>query len=103
MGDLSGGIFDSRAEGTSTDGSVIVGSGHSALGREAMYWTQATGMIGLGDLSGGVFDSMAHGVSGDGSIIVGYGESEVGREAFIWNQISGMQSLQDFLSANGVT
>lgn len=95
LGDLSGGRFDSLATGVSADGSVVVGVGDSANGREAFRWTAAEGMIGLGDLPGGTLESIARGVSADGSVIAGFSNSANGREAFRWTAAEGMKGLGD--------
>jgi probable HAF family extracellular repeat protein len=52
LGDLPGGTFQSAAPAVSDDGTVVVGEGRSALGREAYRW-QGGVMTPLGDLSGG--------------------------------------------------
>ena len=95
MGDITGGGFQSRAFGVSSDGSVVVGRGTSASGTEASLWTSGSGMVGLGDLAGGSFFSRAHGVSNDGSVVVGIATSASGNEAFRWTSGSGMVSLGD--------
>lgn len=59
LGDLPGGIFDSKATGVSADGSVVVGNGTGFYGT-AFRWTQATGMVGLGYLPGGGYLSLIH-------------------------------------------
>ena len=97
LGDLTGGIFRSVAMGVSADGSVVVGHGYSASGREAFRWTSEGGIVGLGDLAGGSYHSSANGVSGDGLVVVGFGISASGQEAFIWDAASGMKSMQAFL------
>ena len=96
LGDLPGGLFYSKANGVSADGSVVVGVSEGANGNEAFRWTQATGMVGLGVLPGGYFSSSALGVSADGSVVVGYSDSE--NEAFIWNSTQGMRSLKQVLT-----
>ena len=73
LGDLPGGIDESRAFAVSGDGSVVVGFGHSDLGKQAFRWTAVTGMVGLDDLGG--FESQASDVSVTGSFIVGYCKS----------------------------
>ena len=70
--------------GPSADGSVVVGWGSSALGREAFRWSAAEGMVGLGLLPGGD-RSRAYGVSADGSIIVGTARNADGiTVGFVW-------------------
>ena len=82
------------ANGTSADGSVVVGTGlNVAFNDEAWIWTQAGGMVGLGDLSGGSFQSEAWAVSADGLTVVGRGQSASGREAFVWTEAGGMVGL----------
>ena len=101
LGDLPGGLTESRPQGVSADGSVVAGWSYSTLGEEeAFQWTRAAGMVGLGDLDGGTFDSTAQGVSGDGAIIVGGGQSASGQEAFRRTQSGGMTGLGD-LSGGG--
>ena len=95
---MPGGEFDSRAHSVSEDGSVIVGYGHSELGKEAFRWTAAGGMQGLGDLSGEEFSSIARSVSADGSVIVGYGATDLGEAAFIWDLDSGLRDLKGVLT-----
>jgi probable HAF family extracellular repeat protein len=75
-----------RSQGfaTSSDGSVVVGTGIVEIGAgEAFRWTQQTGMRGLGLLTGGT-DSNATAVSPDGRVVVGNAQSVNGREAFRW-------------------
>ncbi|MBY0587261.1 hypothetical protein K2X85_08805 [bacterium] len=95
LGDLSGGIFFSRAYRVSSDGSVVVGEGTSASGQEAFRWTSGTGMVGLGDLPGGAFVSSPRGVSANGSVVVGSGRTASGFEAFRWTSGTGMVGLGD--------
>ena len=102
LGDLPGGIFDSKATGVSADGSVVVGNGTGFYGT-AFRWTQATGMVGLGYLPGGGYyaASYASGVSANGSVVVGVSTSANGtealvwQEAFRWTQGTGMVGLGD--------
>lgn len=93
LGDLPGGGFWSEAYGVSADGSVVVGYGLGANGREAFRWTEAGGMVGLGDLPGGSFWSEARGVSADGSTVIGFSLRENGQEAFRWTEAGGMVGL----------
>ena len=102
LGDLPGGAFDSGANDVSADGSVLVGNGRKetpvgvvGFVREAIRWTQATGMVGLGDLPGGMIYSNAFGVSADGSVVVGYSGSTFGGEGFRWTQATGIVGLGD--------
>lgn len=101
LGDLSGGVFGSFAEGVSADGNVVVGSANSAAGQEAFRWNEIDGMMSLGDLAGGEVDSKAWDVSGDGSVIVGYGTGASGRRAFRWTSSAGMISLGNLGSVHG--
>src|SRR5687768_14084853 len=93
LGDLPGGIFDSRAISVSGDGSVIVGSGAHASGFETVRWTAASGMQRLSDLllADGVNPAAdgwtrlgGAGVSGDGNTIFGGGVRNGKTEAFRW-------------------
>ena len=88
-----GGII---ANGTSADGSVVVGgTGSTTANGEAYRWTEASGLVGLGDLPGGVFFSEAYATSADGSVVVGYSSSAEGFEAFRWTEATGMVGLGD--------
>ncbi len=95
IGDLAGGIFQSRANGVSADGSVVVGQGRTASGDRAFRWTSLGGMTSLGILPGGAFDeSRANCVSDDGFVIVGFGfTAGVAQEAFRWALGTGMVGL----------
>ena len=104
LGDLSGGSFYSYATNTNYDGSVVVGSGHSAIGGEAFRWTQAGGMQGLGHLGAGsmcdldngcssYYASSASAVSANGNIVVGKTTSDIGDQAYRWTQETGMVGL----------
>src|SRR5207247_5278902 len=94
LGDLPGGVFDSRANAVSGDGSVVVGTGHSASGSQTFRWTSG-GMVGLGVLPGGNF-SEPGGVSGNGSVVVGHSGDAFAPaqvKAFRWTAGSGMVGL----------
>jgi uncharacterized membrane protein len=105
LGDFPGGRYFSEATGTSADGSVIVGRGHSAAGSEAFRWTADEGLVSLGDLPGGRHESGAFAASADGSVIVGYanvapgsnGITSPGHTAFIWDEVRGMRHIQKVL------
>ena len=104
----------SRAFGVSSDASVVIGYGSSALSwesyegaTEAFRWTNDGGMVGLGDLPGGYFDSVECAVSSDGQVIVGKGSStasfasfEGATEAFLWTNDGGMVGLGDLLGGH---
>jgi probable HAF family extracellular repeat protein len=104
LGDLPGGDFESHAYGVSPDGTHVVGTSYSKDGeKEAFYWTQVTGMIGLGDLRFEQpdnkrdnpprrFNSRADAVSRNGGIIVGSG-TPGSTTAFRWNKANGLTSL----------
>jgi len=85
LGDLPGGSFLSNASDVSADGSVVVGQGRSASGREVFRWTSGGGMVGLGGLGG-----IASAVSADGSVVVGTLDNI---EAFRWTSGGGMVGL----------
>ncbi len=95
----------SLALGSSSDGSVIVGSNQTYTSQssyphpvtnvslelaseDAFRWTASTGMVALGSLSGDA-PSIATDVSGDGSVVVGTS----GFEAFRWSEQGGMVGL----------
>jgi len=89
LGDLPEGIFsgsfNSYARGVSSDGSVVVGHGSTALGIEAFIWDATNGMRNLRtvlvdaglNLTGWTLQE-AKGVSADGLTIVGYGTNPKG-------------------------
>jgi uncharacterized membrane protein len=91
LGDFAGGAVSSSALDVSGDGAVIVGTGESSRGTEAMFWTQSSGMVNLReflvshglDLAGWTLTS-AEGISADGSTIVGTGQNPAGfQEAWV--------------------
>ncbi|MEL7473223.1 MAG: hypothetical protein AAGK04_07895 [Planctomycetota bacterium] len=95
LGDLPGGVSESRAFGVNADGSVVVGLSRSSTGIEAFRWTSVSGIDGLGDLAGGAAFSRASGVDGSGDVVVGWSEGANGLEAFRWTSDAGMQGLGD--------
>jgi probable HAF family extracellular repeat protein len=105
LGDFPGGAFESLAQRVSADGSVVVGNGTTASGKQAFRWTETQGMVSLGNLPDGSFkQSWAEGVSADGSVIVGYGDPTGsgwdGHKGFRWTKSGGMASIG---SLNGST
>lgn len=96
-------LDESKAEGISRDGTVVVGSTHDAtvFATRAFRWTQAGGMESLGTLAGGNA-SFAYGTSADGSVIVGSSNSaaSVGQEAFRWTQAGGLVALGKLNAGN---
>lgn len=85
LGDLPGGIVQSRAYGVSADGSIIVGVGRTALGDEAYIWDETLGMRNLKEvLEAGGIDLTgwrlitAYDISADGTTIVGSGVNPQG-------------------------
>lgn len=94
LGDLPGGKFESVAHGVSADGSVVVGDGMTASGKQAFRWTQSIGMVSLGNLADSSFKkSRAYNTSTDGKVIVGSGD--IGSDwnssqGFCWTRDSGM-------------
>ena len=94
LGELPGGLFESRANGVSADGSVVVGRSRTddISANEAFVWTQDNGMQSLRDMliaSGvtGLDDWELHeasGISADGQWVVGNGINPLGEgEAFL--------------------
>lgn len=98
LGDLDGGIRESRAHAVSADGSVIVGFGSNPGGPVAVRW-QGDSMIEMGFLplgKGSPTQSQCFGVNRDGTVIVGASGSENGfYEAFRWTPQDGMIGLGD--------
>ena len=74
IGDLPGGIFDSRAYDISPDGSVVVGRSLDTTvtaSYVAIMWTESGGIVPLGDGGMSVTRSLARAVSINGEVIVG--------------------------------
>lgn len=87
---------DSRAEGISGDGRVVVGYGGPANSTTLGFrWTAESGMILLGGADGSVFP---YATSGDGTVIVGRSETH----AFLWTELSGVVNLNTYLPSVGV-
>jgi probable HAF family extracellular repeat protein len=88
LGSLMVGTPSNAALAVSANGSAIVGVGDTTNGREAIYWTEATGFASLkehlsnlglaAELSGWTL-SEAHGISADGRTIVGWGINPMGK------------------------
>lgn len=96
LGDLPGGIFDSRANSVSADGAVVVGRGLLADRSEPFRWTRSEGMVSLGHVPGHLGHE-ATGVSDDGSVVVGridrVESGTVVSEAFRWTSGEGIVPL----------
>lgn len=89
----------SGANGTSFDGSVVVGEAYNAGGTyHAFRWTPNTGNVDLGDFPGGLDSSVAWDCSADGSVVVGAGnydgtfDNSHGR-GYRWTQATGMVDI----------
>jgi probable HAF family extracellular repeat protein len=98
LGVLSEGGTGSIAKAITADGTVVVGESESSTstnGREAFYWTENEGMVGLGYLDEGLFASSAYGISDDGALIVG---SSGGSEAVLWDEDRNIFNLQTLFS-----
>jgi uncharacterized membrane protein len=100
IGDLPGGIFDSRAYDISADGSVVVGRSLDTTATSsfvAIMWTELGGMVPLGDGGMSVTRSQARAVSINGEVIVGqfYPENSSSAVAFRWTISTGMVALVD--------
>jgi probable HAF family extracellular repeat protein len=97
LSDLSGGIFESVAQGISADGSVVVGTGMTTLGKQAFQWTQSRGMVSLGNIPDSSFkESRAYNTSTEGKVIVGSGDLGSGwnsYKGFCWTRDSGMVKM----------
>ncbi len=105
LGDLSGGGFESTANGVSADGGVVVGRATDPVSgeRTAFVWTQADGMQRLADvllaqgatgLAGWTLVS-ANAISADGLTVAGFGVSPDRQgEGFVAN-LSPLDLLPD--------
>jgi probable HAF family extracellular repeat protein len=93
-----------EALGVNRNGSVIVGTGAGADGKEAWRWTAATGVQPIGIITSGSFFDRAYafGVSDDGNLIGGASGFGFQREAVVWTPSTGMIKLTDFLTARGI-
>jgi probable HAF family extracellular repeat protein len=100
VGDFSGGLRRSSAQGVSGDGKVVCGFGTTEDGLLAFRWTAAGGLQSLGELAGGATESVASGISADGSVIVGNSQSGGGLEGFRWTAAGGMTGLGDLPGGN---
>jgi probable HAF family extracellular repeat protein len=115
LGFLLGGN-QSRANGVSANGKVVVGEAFAASGQgQAFRWTAETGMVGLGFLPVpppfSPISSSAAGVNADGKVVVGTSVAGPVRplreQAFRWTAATGMVGLGflpggNFSDANGV-
>jgi probable HAF family extracellular repeat protein len=87
LGDFPGGNFESLASAVSADGSIVVGYGTTASGKQAFRWMESSGMVSLGNLADSSFKyNWANRISADGNIIVGSGDPGSG-----WNSYKGFQ------------
>lgn len=97
LGDLSGGVFNSRARAVNSKGQVV-GLGANDLGTEAFVWDRATGMTAIGDLPGGTHNSRARALN-NGGVIAGRSDSEFSDsfEAFVFDplRMCELQGLGD--------
>lgn len=93
-----------EALGINRDGSVIVGTGAGADGKEAWRWTAATGVQPIGIIGTGSFFDRAYAfsVSDDGNLIGGASGFGFQRDAVVWTPATGMIKLTDFLTARGI-
>ncbi|MBI3249008.1 MAG: hypothetical protein HYZ50_21100 [Deltaproteobacteria bacterium] len=88
------GVLQSNATAVSAGGSVIVGSINFGIEQEAVFWTEAEGVMGLGiPPEGSPRATEAFGVSADGSIIVGGSTGASGQHPFRWTTAEGIVSL----------
>ena len=94
--------YNSQANATSSDGSVVAGYGTPITSsRQAFRWTAGTGMVGLAPGAGWTFSqSQAWDVSADGSVIVG--DAGGSNAAFVWTSATGIRPLANLLQEAGV-
>jgi len=92
------GYASSSAHAVSSDGSVVVGTTHTATGsHQAFLWSAQRGMVGLGFMPGGTLSS-ATAVSADGTVVVGDGNAAssdppTSLAGFRWTTDAGMRPL----------
>ncbi|MGB1129751.1 MAG: hypothetical protein ACPG4K_06860 [Haloferula sp.] len=102
LGDLpGGGAKSSDALAVSSDGSVVVGSGNSGQGPEAVIWRNGV-IEALGDLDGGETNARLLDINSSGSIAVGQGTTASGAVAMVWNDALGLGNLKSLLVGQGV-
>jgi hypothetical protein len=81
-----------------SNAAIFQDSGVSNSGREAIVWTEDSGMVGLGDLPGGSFYIASFDMSSDGSTVAGTGQKNRANEAFTgWDEAESMRILRDVL------
>jgi uncharacterized membrane protein len=89
IGDLPGGDVLSSAQDVTADGTLVVGYGTSARGREALKWTAAEGPISLASAPSTVYR-----VNRTGQVLVGKAIDTANRaHAAVWRDGSGPQLL----------
>lgn len=87
LGDVVAGAPRSRAEETSSDGSIVVGSTGDGW---PFLWAEATAMVEIEDMAGIYASARPFGLSADGTTIVGTGRSAAAsNEAFRWTESTG--------------
>lgn len=101
LGDIAGGILGSAANGVSSDGSVVVGSGQGPEGQEAVIWVDGVLEV-VGDFEGGQMASQLLDVTADGTIGVGQGTTANGPAALIWSEAFGIGNLNTLLTDQGL-
>ncbi|GAB4311731.1 MAG: hypothetical protein Kow00127_01850 [Bacteroidales bacterium] len=92
LGTLGG--YESRANGVSDDGSMVVGYAYNETGwqKRAFLWTAETGMMDLGTL--GDSNSGARDISSDGSVIAGWSIDDTSFvKAVTWSAGGGIMNL----------
>jgi probable HAF family extracellular repeat protein len=104
LGTLQSVVGNSRANGISADGSVVVGFStapqdpNGSTYYHAFRWTQTGGMRDLGTINDAAGFSSANSVSGDGSVVVGESaipkiQNSIFSHAFRWTSSGGMADL----------
>ena len=73
----------STARAVSGDGTAVVGESRTATVREALFWTEGSGMIALPHLPG-LVSSAANAISADGRVIAGWSQSSTLAKAVRW-------------------
>ena len=103
LGDLPGGIFDSRPSMVSGNGAVVIGSSETDLGSTVFRWTIPNGIEDLSSVIG-IPPAQVRALSFNGSVLVG--KSAEGT-AFRWSQVDGFQIIagegSNFTAAHAVS
>ena len=101
VSDVDTGFTATYAQGISTDGSVIVGSGISNTVLHAVRWVHGVPFV-LREPEG-VSSVWGLCASSDGAVIAGYMSTTMSTEAFVWTDATGMVGLGDLPGGQAIS